>query len=303
MTPCVNLWKSTDRGDNWTAISVESGPGATSPGALMVTATTSTSLPGRTSSGTPSRRQDHLDGHLRRPADLAEPPWPCIPWTPGGVLHAVRFHAASEKVYVTQRCQTWTNISANLPNVPVNSIVPAGKCGGACAWSSDVGVFCGQHPEQLAALRAGLPTWSRTGSPSRTVNGSCARPQAWAHGKRPLRRRTASAGLVHSRQCGHLRTRDAMEVFNDASLESSPGWDWQFPGGDPAVSSDPRQTVLTTLHRGPTRCPDHVNPLPEATRIQRRHRDMLPHEMQVAVVVDEETWTDAPRRPGRWRWW
>ena len=292
-----NLWKSTDRGDNWTAISNWSPAPvryiALAPSNSDHIYVSRTDFVRHSSTG--GIPWTDISGGL---PDLAVTSLAVHPLDPEVVYCTLSGFAANEKVYVSSDAgQTWTNISANLPNVPMNSIVfQPGSAGGVYV-GSDMGVFYTDSTlSNWQPFGQGLPNVVVT---ELEINQTAGKLRAATYGRGLWESDLyAPSGLPPQALFVHgsaaICAGDAI-VFNDASLEAAPGWDWQFPGGDPAVSSDPSPTVLYASPGTYSVSLTMSNPFGSDTHTAPVIVTVLPHEMQVAVVVDdypeETTWT------------
>src|SRR5205823_1031480 len=77
------------------------------------------------------------------PVGTAQPTWICIdPTDPNNAWVTFSGYAAGTKVYVTTNGgTTWTNVSSNLPNLPINCIVYEPGSGDRVYVRTDVGVY------------------------------------------------------------------------------------------------------------------------------------------------------------------
>lgn len=235
------VWKTTDRGDNWTQIS-NFGTGsnlrylhiAPSNANYIYTGTYSTLY--RTSDG--GQNWSTITPNL--PNNSAIKYLAIHPNNPNQIWLALSGYNAGEKVVSTSDGgQTWSNVSANLPNLPINCIVYQNNSHNGIYVGTDVGVYYTDST---------LSNWQSymTGLPNVPVY------ELEIHdGIDKIRAATYGRGVWESDLFGTIPTpptasfmynsqllcaSDSLQ-FTDLSSNASPGWQWSFPGGSPASST------------------------------------------------------------------
>ena len=235
------VWKTTNRGNTWTQIS-SFGTGATLR-YIAVAPSNSDYI----YAGTAGTLRKTINGGTS---------WTTItPNLPGG--SAVKYIAidpineqrlwislsgfnSGEKVFYSGDAGlTWTNVSGNLPNLPINCITyQAGSADGLYV-GTDVGVYYKDN---------NLSTWQpyMTNLPNVMVY-----ELEIHYGVNKLRAATYGRGIWESDlytpspfppNADFSYTEESLCAgdsikFTDQSLNAAPGWTWYFPGGSPASST------------------------------------------------------------------
>lgn len=152
-----------------------------------------------------------------------------------------------EKVYVSENGgATWTNISNNLPNLPVNCLVYQNGSADGIYIGTDVGIY---YTDSLLAgwqyYSAGLPNVIVN---DLEINYTIGKIRAGTYGRglweSPIKQPITTApianfGFSNSQIC----TTDSIQ-FTDASIDHAPNWTWHFPGGSPSTSTAQHPKVM-----------------------------------------------------------
>jgi PKD repeat protein len=147
---------------------------------------------------------------------------------------------AGEKVYMSNDAgDTWTNVSMNLPNAPVNCVVPQSGTNGGLYVATDVGVF--YYDNTLSGWQPysqGLPNVVVN---ELEINYATSKLRAATYGRgiweSPLYTpSTAAPAVAFNWGRTNICAGDSIQFF-DASLDAAPAWTWSFPGGSPATSN------------------------------------------------------------------
>jgi PKD repeat protein len=172
------------------------------------------------------------------------------PNDPQHLFVALSGYTAGNKVFESSDAgDSWTNISANLPNVPANTLVFQNGTDDGLYVGTDIGVFYTDNT---------LSNWQpfAQGLPKVIVN-----ELEINYASSKLRAATFGRGLWETDlfltvnappsasftwEADRLCVGDAVQ-FSDASVGAAPGWSWSFPGGTPATSTlaDPQITYAT----------------------------------------------------------
>ena len=293
-----NVWVSHDRGDSWTNVS---GFG------LTETIRTLAVAPGNS---------DHIviwrDGVLRR-STTGGTPWPSISaglpdlqvtsiaFDPTDVMTfyvAMSGYVDGEKVYMTNDGgANWTNISINLPNAPVNSIVYHEGSDDGLYVGTDMGVFYTDNT---------LGNWQPYGQGMPAVivmeleiNYTIGKLRAATYGRgmweTPLYAPSVLAPVANIAYGNTGICAGEAISFTDASLDAAPGWDWQFPGGNPSSSTiaSPSVTYSTSGNYSVSLTVSNSNG--SDTHTTNIPVTILPNAVEVTITLDdypqETAWT------------
>lgn len=241
------VYKSTNRGSSWTAIS--NFPGSSTLRHLTVAPSDSSTI----YCGNSSSFWVTTDGGANWTDILPGLPSNTVTYTavhpsdPNTIYVTLSGSSNGEKVYVsTDAGSTWQNISGNLPNVPANCIVfEAGSSGGLYV-GMDIGIFYTD-----STLSAWQPFYSNLPNvivSELEIHYPTSKIRAATYGRgmweSPLYQAlnvppSANFSVSDTVDCSGL----ANVKFSDASIGASPGWQWQFPGGSPSTSTDQFPTV------------------------------------------------------------
>jgi len=234
-----NLWRSTDRGDNWTQLS-----------SFGTTRTIRTLAIAPSSSATLYFANDL---NMRRSTNTGAT-WQTVGTTlpdqvitgiavdPADALHvyvSLSGYSAGEKVFESlDGGATWTNRSGNLPNVPANTLV-LGPGGDGIYVGTDLGVFYSEA--QLSTWQPfsqGLPNCVVTELEVHVASGTL-RAATFGRGlwESDLFSMSGAPPVAAFTTSMTSICAGGTVTFHDASLEASPGWNWFFPGGTPSSST------------------------------------------------------------------
>ncbi|MES2590857.1 MAG: T9SS type A sorting domain-containing protein [Bacteroidota bacterium] len=234
-----NVWKSIDRGDNWTKISTFN-----SGGLKCLVVAKSNPLFIYASDG--SLIYKTTDGGVS---------WTTLP-NPAGGANSITYIAVSEsnpnKLWITfsgytinnkiyksvDAGLTWANISGNLPNIPANCVVSQMGTNDGVYVGTDLGVYY---------TDADLASWMpySNGLPNVIIDEleihygtSKLRAASYGRGLWETSVYNPSSALPFANfvadsvsGCPGLSVQ-----FSDSTINSPTGWNWTFPGGTPAMS-------------------------------------------------------------------
>ncbi|MBP7513740.1 MAG: PKD domain-containing protein [Flavobacteriales bacterium] len=293
-----NIWKSSDRGDNWeplsafdTDLTIRALAIAPSNNDVIYCANTASFF--RTTVGG-SDWDDLSDG---LPANVVT----AIAVDPTDAAHiflSVSGYTAGVKVFEsTDAGDNWNNISGNLPNVPANTLIYQNGSDDGLYVGTDLGVFYSDNT---------LGNWQpfNTGLPKTPVMElEIFYPDA------KLRAATFGRGLWETDLFVPDNTPPnaaftfsnasicAGEVisFTDLSLGAAPGWTWSFPGGVPATSTDQNPQVSYTTAGSFTATLTVQNPFGSDDHTASVPVTILPNRVDVEITFDnypgEVSWT------------
>lgn len=245
----INIWKSVNGGASWTKISTFSNNGnvftlAVSPANNQVIWASKPNGLYMTSNGGGS--------------------WTLVSGIPSGTITGIACSntdagktwitysgfSNTNKVFQTNDMGTsWTNISASIPNVPINCITYENNSNDAIYIGTDLGVFY-----KDASLNVWEPFWN--GLPNVMVTQLHI---FYPTGK--IRASTYGRGLWESdlftggsfaptaafTSDSRIACPGALISFIDYSAGSPTSWNWTFPGGSPATSTDQNPTVVYNI--------------------------------------------------------
>ena len=140
---------------------------------------------------------------------------------------------------------SWTNISGNLPNVPVNSIVYQTGTEDGLYVGTDLGVFYTDNTySNWQPFTTGLPLVQvmelEIHYPTEKLRAATYGRGLWETDLFVPENAPPTASFTHS--AGTICAGDPIS-FTDASLGAAPGWVWSFPGGSPSTSTDQNPQV------------------------------------------------------------
>ncbi|MFY9309471.1 MAG: T9SS type A sorting domain-containing protein [Bacteroidia bacterium] len=240
-----NVWKSTDKGDTWTAISSFNSSGLT---CLAV----SKSNPLYIYASNGSTIYKTVDGGSNW-TTISPPGSNTLTYiavsetNPDKLWITYSGYTANKKVYyTTDGGTTWTNLSGNLPNIPANCIVNQNGTNDGVYVGTDVGVYYRD---------AGMASWIpfSNGLPNVVID-----ELEIHYGTSKLRAATYGRGLWESDiynptsnlpfasfAADSLSGCPGLTVhFSDSTLNNPTSWQWTFPGGTPATSTQQNPTVV-----------------------------------------------------------
>jgi PKD repeat protein/photosystem II stability/assembly factor-like uncharacterized protein len=241
----AEVWKSTDRGLNWTAIS--NFGSSNNLNYLAVAKSNSNFIyAGRSSALFRSSNGGTSWSNITPPVTSAIKYIVIDPLDENRIWVSLSGFSAGQKVYYSSDGgQNWQNISGNLPNLPVNCIeYQAGSADGLYV-GTDVGIYYKDN---------NLSNWQSfmTGLPNVIVN-----ELEIHYGVGKIRAATYGRGVWESDLfspspfppsaafnygSGALCVGDSVQ-FTDNSVNAAPGWQWLFPGGNPSSSTLERPNV------------------------------------------------------------
>lgn len=242
----LQLWKTTDRGDNWTQISnfatvanIRSIAVAPSNNQVIYVGTY-TDIYRTTDGGAnwttvtnnlPSAAKTYIAVHPNNPNKL----WVTLSG----------YSAGNKVMYSSNGGNSWTNISGNLPNLPVNCIIYQNGSADGIYVGTDVGIYYKDTT---------LANWVdfMDGLPNVIVNELDIH-----YGTSKIRAATFGRGVWQSdlytpspfpptanfAVAGQQLCTGEPVQFQDLSVNAIPGWQWYFPGGTPASSTDQNPLV------------------------------------------------------------
>lgn len=292
-----NIWKTTDRGNNWTKVSnwntnnsVRALAIAPSDG-NRVYAARNDGLRRTSTGGVPWTNVQNDLPQLSITSIAVHPNDPDI------VYVSLSGYSAGEKLFVsTDAGANWINISANLPNVPANSVVLQPNSNGGLYLGTDMGVFYTDSTlSNWQPFMQGLPNVVVTelelnmGS-GRLVAGTYGRG-LWSTGLYVPSGNAPTVAIVP----GALDICAGQSItFQDASLEAAPGWDWAFPGGIPSTSTAASPVVTYPASGTYQVTLTMSNGFGSGTQTLPITVQVLPNEVVVTIEVDdypgETTW-------------
>ena len=292
-----NMWRSADRGSNWTAISNwnqnnEVRCFAVAPSNSNVIyaerndafrRTATGGIPWTIINGLPQLAITSIAVH---------------PLDPAVVYVSLSGYAQGDKVYVSSNSGlSWTNISDNLPNVPANSIVYQPGTAGGIYVGTDIGVF--YRDSTLSTWQYfsdGLPKVMVT---ELEVNLNAGKLRASTYGRGLWESDLYTPSMLapeaaFSTSATRICAGDAI-TFTDMSVDAAPGWDWQFPGGTPSSSSTASPSVTYPASGTYSVTLTMSNAFGTDVHTEPVVVTVAPHEITVSIVVDnypsETSWS------------
>ncbi len=236
----LNVWKSTDRGDTWAAISAFNSGGLTclavaKSNPLYIYASDGTTIYKTTDGGTTWNTLTNPAGSINTLTYIA-----VSESNPDKIWLTYSGYTADKKVYKsTNGGSSWNNISGNLPNIPVNCVVNQSGTTDGVYVGTDMGVYY---------TDAGITSWMpySNGLPNVIVD-----ELEIHYATNKLRAATYGRGLWEtaiynpasnlpfaSFSADSLSGCPGLTVqFSDSTLNSPTSWQWSFPGGTPDTST------------------------------------------------------------------
>jgi len=238
-----NVWKSTNRGSNWTAISTFAN-GTSTINSIAVApsndqyiyASETSALYATTNGGT---TWNNVLGNL--PGNISN--IIVDPANPLRVFATISGFTANQKVYMTSTGgNTWTNISSGLPNLPANCIAYQGNGIDAMYVGTDLGVYY-----RDTTNTAGNWVSYNTGLPNVEIAdlkiyapGSILRAATYGRGTWQVPLYQAASVAPVAKFTAYPTTVCAGSnytvQFTDTSSNLPTVWSWKFPGGTPSSS-------------------------------------------------------------------
>lgn len=284
----INLWRSDDLGDTWTALTNLSTQRKVRAIAVAPT--------------DPDVIYFSNDGALRRSTDGGTT-WTVLTGLPVQALTAIAIDPTdADRVTVTcsgfregvkvfrstDGGNTWTDHSGNLPNVPVNTVVLTGADDGMYV-GTDLGVFYrdatlgnwqpfGQGLPAVVVMELELDGTGQWLYAATYGRGVWRTPVFTPASDPPV----AGFRVVDGVVCGA-----APVVFHDVALDAAPGWSWQFPGGTPTSSTDASPAVTYPASGSYTVSLTVTNAFGSDTETRPVEVRIRPEEVQVDLVFDQ----------------
>ncbi len=284
----INLWRSDDLGDTWTALTA-----LTTQRKVRAIAVAATD---------PDIIYFSNDGALRRSTDGGVT-WTVLTGLPVQALTSIAIDPTdADRVTVT--CSgfrdgvkvfrstnggaSWTDHSGNLPNVPVNTVVLTGVDDGLYV-GTDLGVFYRD---------ATLGNWQPFGQGMPNVvvmeleldgSGQWLHAATFGRGlwRTPVRTPASTPPVADFRTTGNVVCGGGAVVFHDQALDASPGWSWQFPGGTPSSSTAASPAVVYPSSGTYTVSLTVTNAQGSDTETRTLDVQVLPEEIEVSLVFDQ----------------
>lgn len=233
-----NVWKTTDRGDNWSPISTL-GTGSMVALAIASSATIYAARSHnvyKTSNG--GKTWTDITGTL--PVANASITYLAVnPSDSNKVFITFSGYVSGQKVYTSaDGGTTWVNTSSGLPNLPINCIVYQNGTNDYVYVGSDIGVyFKNSSMNNWQAFFNGLPNAKVEELQIQYASGKI-RAATYGRGlwQSDLHATssppTAQFTADHTVGCAGLSVQ-----FTDQSLNQPDTWNWSFPGGTPSSSN------------------------------------------------------------------
>ncbi len=237
-----NVWKSTNSGSNWSAISTWGGTGfitaltVDSSNTGYIYAAQSNIIEVTTNSGT---SWTNITGTL--PVSSAFISAIAVSAkSPSHVWVTFSGYSSTTKVFAsTNSGSTWTNISSGLPNLPVNCIVSQSGSPNGIYVGTDQGVY--YHDTTLNSwifYNTGLPMIMigdlKIYEPGEELLAATYGRGTW---ETPLYTSSSAAPIAYFKASPTTLCAGNTVQFTDSSLNSPTSWNWTFTGGTPATST------------------------------------------------------------------
>ncbi len=245
-----NVWMSFDRGDNWepisffqTELTIRALAIAPSDDDVIYCANPASFF--RTTEG--GFQWDELGAGLQDNMVTA------IAVDPDNAAHvfvSLGGYAEGLKVYEsTDAGDSWVNISGNLPNVPVNTIVYQNGSDDGLYVGTDLGVFYTDNGlSNWQPFTTGLPKVPvmelEIFQPTGKLRGATYGRGLWETDLFVPDNTPPTASFTYSDPS--ICAGDPI-VFTDASVGAAPGWSWSFPGGTPSTSTSASPQVVYSV--------------------------------------------------------
>jgi PKD repeat protein len=239
-----DVWKSTNRGSAWTKISTLGGTltvlnvAPSNPAYIYAGGTSNLSM---TSNGGTTWTNIVLPGsgtltHVE--ISLTDP---------NKIWITYSGYNANSKVYKSKDAgHTWTNLSATLPNLPVNCVVNQGGSPDGVYIGTDVGVYYTDTTmTNWAFFSKGLPNVKvdelEIQKSSKKLRAATYGRGLWETGLYDPTSTLPLANFISDIQTGC----PGMSVqFTDLSTNNPTAWTWYFAGGTPSVSNAQSPSVV-----------------------------------------------------------
>lgn len=194
------------------------------------------------------------------------------------------------KVYEsTDSGDSWNNISGNLPNVPVNSIVYQNGTDDGLYVGTDLGVFYTDNTySNWQPFTTGLPAVQVMELEIHYASGKL-RAATYGRGLWETDlfvpdNTPPTASFAHSE--GTICAGDAIS-FADASLGAAPGWQWSFPGGTPSTSTEQNPQVTYPSAGNYSATLSVSNPFGQDDYTTTVPVVVLPNRIEVGITFDD----------------
>jgi len=234
-----NVWKSTDQGNNWTAISTFNSAGLTSlavaPSNPLYIYASNNTLVYRTADGGTTWNQAGITGNTNAITYLTVCTTnPLILWA------TVSGYTAMQKVFKSvDGGVTWTNITHNLPNIPANCVINQTGTADGVYVGTDVGVYYIDNTmTSWMPFSNGLPNVVvdelEIHYPSNLLRAGTFGRGLW---ETPIRDPFSNLPFANFRGDTLSGCPGFNVQFYDSTLNAPTAWQWHFPGGVPDTSS------------------------------------------------------------------
>lgn len=237
-----NVWKSTNRGTSWSAISTFGSGGSTIVSIAVapsndqyIYAAESSALYATTNGGTTwTNVIGNLPGNISN--IIVDPANPLRVWA------TISGYTANQKVYVTTTGgTTWTDMSTGLPNLPANCFAYQGGGIDAMYVGTDLGVYYRDTTNTAGAwvsYNTGLPN-VEIADLKIYAPGSILRAATYGRGTWQIALYTPSTAAPTANFTAFPTTLCASNTvqFTDTSANQPTSWKWSFPGGTPSTST------------------------------------------------------------------
>ncbi len=245
------VFKSTNKGTNWTALGTIPGSpdlsniAAAKSNSLVLYATASTGIYKTTNGGT-----TWISINSGLPTGLAQVANVVVNNTDANNVYVCfSGYAANEKVYSSfDGGLTWTNISAGLPNLPTNCLAYTNNLNDAIYVGTDVGVYY-----RNGAMASWIPYF--TGLPNVIVTDleifyptSKLRAATYGRGiwETPLYSELSTVPTPFYTTSYSSACINTSFIFKDQSSNIPTAWSWTLTGATPATASVKNPTVNYT---------------------------------------------------------
>lgn len=241
-----NVWKSTDKGTTWTAISTFNSGGLTclvvaKSNPLYIYASDGSAIYKTTDGGA------NWTNATTPPGSNTLTYLAVSETDPNKIWATYSGYTPDKRVYKsTDGCNTWTNLSGNLPSIPVNCVVNQNGTNDGVYAGTDVGVYY-----RDADMGSWMPF--SNGLPNVVID-----ELEIHYGTSKLRAATYGRGLWESDiynpasnlpfasfSADSLSGCPGLTVqFSDSTQNGATSWQWTFPGGTPATSTQQNPTIV-----------------------------------------------------------
>ncbi len=243
-----NVWKTTDRGNSWTAIS--NFGSSNTLNAIAVAASNTSYIYAATYSKiykTSNGGSNWTDISSGLPVSSASLTYITI--DPADAQHVyVTFsgYSSGKKVYETKNAgSSWTNISGTLPNLPVNCITYEKGSSDGLYIGTDIGIYYKDNSmTDWISFSNGLPSVVIDELEIQYTSGVI-KAATFGRGvwESPLNSSQSMAPTPDFNTSATDVCLGTTIQFTDNSGYSPSSWAWSFPGGNPSTSTDQNPSV------------------------------------------------------------